>query len=184
MDVDNLFEEILGIPKEDTPKQQIVSEILPEESTGTTVNREDGTIIVRADRANAITKSDRMEEICDMLLHHTSNKDIKRIIAEKYGISPETVRGDIDDANKLIQQNVPEIKSIVAKNISTYSRIIKDSEGDDKRTTILAMAGLEKLLRLHGPETQNNTQINLKFDNVDTEELIELIKSISSSGGK
>jgi len=138
----------------------------------------------RAPHSNAVVKSQRIEEIADMLLHHKSNSEIKKHIAEKYGISPNTVKDDITDANKLIIEQIPEIKAIVAKNIDTYTRIIRDSESDDKRTSILAMAGLEKLLRLHGPETQNNTQINLKFDNVDTQELIELIKSISNSGGK
>ena len=151
-------------------------EIYPESSGDTT------TGIVRASHCNSIEKATRVEEIAEMLLQHKSNKEIKDFMVEKYGLSPETVRNYISDGNKLIVQQIPEVKSIISKNIDTYRRIIRDSESDDKRTTILAMAGMEKLLRLHGPETQNNTQINLQFDNVDTEELIELIKELSVAG--
>jgi DNA-binding CsgD family transcriptional regulator len=179
METDNLMDEILGTPEEYTPIEEIPSETSPEPAKYQITPYAD-----RAPHATQLEKSERVEEIADMLLHHKSNAEIKKFIAEKHGISENTVTNYISDANKLIQEQVPEIKSIIAKNIDTYRRIIKDSESDDKRTTILAMAGLEKLLRLHGPDTQNNTQINLNFENVDTEELVELIKSISPSGGK
>jgi len=179
MDIDNLFEEILGETGDSTNKQEIVKETSPEPTKQYITPYED-----RAPHCTILEKAQRVEEIADMLLHHKSNKEIKETIAEKYGISQETVRNYLTDANRLIQEQVPEIKSIIAKNVDTYRRIIKDSESDDKRTTILAMAGLEKLLRLQGPEIQNNTQINLNFDNVDTEELTELIRQLTPSQGK
>jgi predicted transcriptional regulator len=179
METDNLFEEILGETGDSITNQSKVLEISPELPKHYITPYED-----RAPHCTALQKQERVEEIADMLLHHKSNKEIQAFIAEKYGITENTVKNYLSDANHLIQEQVPEIKSIIAKNVDTYRRIIKDSESEDKRTTILAMAGLEKLLRLQGPEIQNNTQINLNFDNVDTEELTELIRQLSTSVGK
>jgi DNA-binding CsgD family transcriptional regulator len=173
---EDMFKEVLN-PTPDKIIQPASPESIP------VVNNQVGGID-RAPHCTQLQKQERIEEVAEMLLQHKSNKEIQIAIAEKYRISPETVKNYLTDANKLIIDNVPEVKAIISKNIDTYRRIIKDSESDDKRTTILAMAGLEKLLRLHGPETQNNTQINLNFDNVDTEELIELIKQLTPNSGK
>jgi hypothetical protein len=129
-----------------------------------------------------IAKAQRIEEVADLLLKLKSNSEIKKIISEKWGISPETVRNDISEASKLIQEQVPEIKLVIARNLEAYRRIAEESEPDDKRTTLLALNSIEKLLRLHGPDVQHNTQINqITFEGIDNEQLKELIQQLTGS---
>jgi uncharacterized protein YktB (UPF0637 family) len=155
-------------------KQQKVSENPPESAI----------VAIPAHKPTAIAKQIRIEEVADLLLKLKSNTEIKKIISEKYSISPETVRNDICEASRLIQEQVPEIKTVIARNLESYRRIAEESEKDDKRTTLLALNSIEKLLRLNGPDVQNNTQINnLIFDSVDTQSLIELIKQLSTGKG-
>ena len=182
MDTDNLFEEILGIPGEDTTEGQIMSEIVPDQATEVK-KRSITPYEERAPMPTKIEKAQRIEDVAELLLKLKSNTQIKTIIAQKYGISPETVRNDIVEANKLIQSQVPEIKSVIAKNLESYRRIAEESEPDDKRTALLALNSMEKLLRLHNPETQNLTQVNLNFESIDSQELIELIKQLKGNQG-
>ena len=145
------------------------------EKASAEINKEPITV---AHKSTAVGRSVRVEEVAELLLKQKSNAEIKKIIAQKYGISEETVRNDLFDANKLIQENIPEIKSIIAKNIETYRRIAEQAEGDDRRTAVLALQAMEKLLRLHNPELQvNNNTLNVNVDGIDTEDLMDIIKN-------
>jgi predicted transcriptional regulator len=132
----------------------------------------------RAPKPSEALMQERLDDIVEMLVHQKSNKEIKKVIAEKYGISEETVRNNIPAATKLMVERMPDVSEVISKNIETYRRIAESSEGEDKRTAILALQAMEKLMRLHQPEfqTQNNT-LNVNIEGIDIEVLTELMKS-------
>ena len=121
----------------------------------------------------------RMDDIIDMLVHQKSNKEIKKVIAEKYGISEETVRCDIPKATKIMIERMPDPVEIISKNIETYRRIAESAENDnDRRTAVISLQAQEKLMRLHQPEIQNqNNTLNINIESVDFQTLRELLNN-------
>lgn len=120
----------------------------------------------------------RTEEVVDMLLKCKPRKEIIKFLQEKYNIGIKACDNLITKGYRLIKEEYSvDTDAIINQHIQFYYHIIESWEDTDPRVQIQALAAIEKLLKIHSPETlvQNNKlEINLK--DLTISELKELLK--------
>jgi len=133
-------------------------------------------------RANEIEVQERTRDVVKMLMDLHNNTEIRVFMMDKYNIGSHSVTNYIAKAHEEIKNyHKPKIQTIINSHVQKYHQIAIDNQEDDPRTTILAMQGLEKLLRLTGSGEGKtyNTQVNLNLEQVETQELMALLQKIT-----
>lgn len=123
---------------------------------------------------------ERVEEIAAMILDFKPRKEIVDFVCKKYNVKPKTVDFLLIDAHAYIRNHrTTNFETIVELHIKTYLDIIRDNRTTDPRTSLMAMAQLEKLLKLNSdaPIIQQNI-LNLNLDKLDNEQLLNYINKI------
>ena len=116
-----------------------------------------------------------------MLMNLHNNTEIRDYLKETYNIGHHSATTYIAKAHAEIKKfHKPKLQTIINAHARKYHDIVKRTEIEDPRTAILAMAGLEKLLRLTGSGEGRtyNTQVNLNLEAVETQELMALLEKI------
>jgi len=134
------------------------------------------------ERASDIAVQERTADVVKMLMNLENNAEIRRQLAEKYDIKSHNANRYITLAHAEIKKfHKPKIQTIINAHARKYHDIVKRTEIEDPRTAILALQGLEKLLRLTGSGEGKtyNTQVNLNLEEVETQELMALLQKIT-----
>ena len=132
-------------------------------------------------RANELEVQTRTAAVVKMLMNLDNNTEIRQHLKEEHGIEVHNANRYIKLAHEEIKQyHKPKIQTIINSHARKYHDIVKRTEVDDPRTAILALQGLEKLLRLTGSGEGKtyNTQVNLNLEQIETQELMALLEKI------
>lgn len=132
-------------------------------------------------RANDIEVQERTADVIKLLMGLSNNTEIRVFLKEKYDMGHHSATNYIKLAHDEIKKfHKPKLQTIINAHARKYHDIVKRTEVDDPRTAILAMAGLEKLLRLTGSGEGRtyNTAIQLNLEQVETQELMALLQKI------
>ena len=132
-------------------------------------------------RATELESQNRTADVVKMLLDLKSPAEIRGVIMEKYNIAVHTANYYITKGHKEIKDHhKPKLATIINAHAKKYHDIARRTEVEDPRTSLLAMQGLEKLLRLTGSGEGKtyNTQVNLNLEQVETQELMALLQKI------
>ena len=132
-------------------------------------------------RANDIEVQERIADVIKMLMGLANNTEIRTHLKEKYDIKEHNATNYIKLAHDEIKKyHKPKLQTIINAHARKYHDIVKRTEVEDPRTAILAMQGLEKLLRLTGSGEGRtyNTQVNFNLEQVETQELMALLQKI------
>lgn len=132
-------------------------------------------------RANDLEVQERTADTIKMLMNLHNNTEIKKHLMTTYEIGEHSAVNYIKKAHEEIKKfHKPKLQTIINAHCRKYHDIVRRTEIDDPRTAILAMGGLEKLLRLTGSGEGRtyNTQVNLNLEQVETQELMALLQKI------
>jgi hypothetical protein len=130
-------------------------------------------------RCTALDKQIRLDEVVDMMGKLYSTNEIQKFMMEKYGVAKKTTEDYLREARDIIISTIPSPQEIIGKHIKTYERIARRNEGIDDRTSMIATASIEKLLKLHVPDIQvNNNTLNVQMDGVDLQDILQAVKQL------
>jgi hypothetical protein len=136
----------------------------------------------RLPKCSAIEKEMRLNEVVEMYGELKSYGEIQKFLMEKYGLTKKSTEPYLREGRELLLKSIPDAKEIVAKHIRKYTKIARSNEETDVRSTMIALVNIEKLLKLHNPETQINQQFNtLNLEGVDIQSIMETIRALKSS---
>jgi hypothetical protein len=129
-------------------------------------------------RPSKIVADMRIKTVVDLILKGTTYRNMVNEIEKEFGVGESAASKMIIKANQFIKENVKiDTEALVLQHIEKYKEIINDWDKVDGKTQIAAMQGIEKLLKLHSPETQiNNNTLNINLKDLTVSQLKELLK--------
>jgi hypothetical protein len=133
----------------------------------------------RLPKCSAIEKEMRIAEVIDMYGQLKTYKEIQNFLMEKYGLTRKSTEPYLRQGKEELIKSIPDAKEIIARHIKKYTSIAVKNEDQDVRSSMIAMVNIEKLLKLHNPETQINQQFNsLNLEGVDLESIMNAINEL------
>lgn len=126
--------------------------------------------------SKAIT-DERNKYVAELLLKGWSRIDITNHCVDEWGLAETTMKRQIQRANEYIIKHYAENPAaVVNKHIAMYYDLYKEHKTIDPSSAIKALNSVEKLLKLHNPETlvQQNT-LNVNLENLSFNELKKLL---------
>jgi hypothetical protein len=128
-----------------------------------------------------LTLSRRREEVLEQLLNFRGHTYIQDYIQNKYDVGKKAVEKDITNAYLTITKEYPiDTQTIVSTHIALYYSLANDAkEGFDPKGAASILEKIERLLKLHQPDTQINVQNNIL--NVESLTLEQIEKLLNES---
>jgi hypothetical protein len=128
--------------------------------------------------ATKVIKAERVSEVIELLTEGRTYNEIQLHLQAKYNTTRRTHDADIEQAyNEIKEQYEKKNGNTISRHFNTYNHIISGALEDKQFDVALkAMAQLEKLLKLHNPETAlqiNNN--NLDLSHLSVEDLQKII---------
>lgn len=130
-------------------------------------------------RPSKAVAEERVKIIAELLMQGKTRRYIEEFCVEKFGVALSSCDRLIHRANQYILQNYKEDPAVVVnKHIAMYYGVYEEWKGVDGKTAISALNSIEKLLKLHNPDTlvQQNT-LNLNLDKLSINQLKELLNN-------
>jgi endonuclease III len=125
-----------------------------------------------------IVADKRIEFLVNLILKGHNHSYICAEAMKEFGASYSSVTKLMMKANQFIKENIKiDTEALVLQHVQKYKEIMTDWDKVDGKTQIAAMQAIEKLLKLHNPETQiNNNTLNLNLKDLSVRDLKELLK--------
>ena len=128
-------------------------------------------------RPSLVLQEERNNEMVSMLLECKPRVYIYEQFKDKYNIGTKAVDALITKGYTLIRDNFqPNREAIINQHIQKYYQIADNCNGIDNKNQIAALQAVEKLMKLHTPETlvQQNT-LNLDLKDMSINDLKQLL---------
>lgn len=130
-------------------------------------------------RTPKIVSEERDKLVAELLMQGMNRAYITKYCVDNFGIAESSVNRQIHRSNNYIRKNYQEDAEVVVnKHMAMYYDLYANFKEYDGSTAIKALNSIEKLLKLHNPETlvQQNT-LNLNLDKLSINELKELLNN-------
>jgi hypothetical protein len=137
----------------------------------------------RSERPNQINYEKRVEELALLMSSGATRQTAFDYAKKKWGISANTTKDYLTDSYKYIKEHFTVSKEeLINHHLQLYYDIYNNSKDTDKKAAIAALQAIERLNRIHAPETaiQNNI-ININPKDLTDSQLNDLLKPIQDA---